>query len=200
METGHGTSLGKSAVKREPTGCFPITASGQSHLNAPMLLLRTGKERRLQVQAFYVAATQPSIEPLSCQQVSFCQEQSSALLWNRKKHLTYPIFAKSFGVGAAKPNRLQNYWPALEGSRSCPWCGVSPQMSPEFPKSRGICPGFRLSPTPGTQREPCTKGPLAPCQECGGSPRSSWEVRTGAVSETEPGQVSVHLEGFGPIH
>lgn len=52
---------------------------------------------------------------------------------------------------------------------------------------RGGCPG-PCSAQQLRQREPCPKGPLAPCQECGSSPRSRLEVRTGAVFE--PDQVS----------
>ncbi|XP_063014158.1 uncharacterized protein LOC134419126 [Melospiza melodia melodia] len=62
----------------------------------------------------------------------------------RKNHQTPPIFAKSFGVWAAKGKRPQHQGSA-GGLWSCPRCGA-------------VLAGAPWSlPSPGTQREPCPK-------------------------------------------
>lgn len=62
-----------------------------------------------------------------------------------------------------------------------PMVWVSAQLTAECCYFRGICSVFRLilpwslqCPMPKTQREPCPKGPLPPCQERGGAPGAGW--------------------------
>ncbi|XP_071284149.1 uncharacterized protein [Agelaius tricolor] len=80
--------------------------------------------------------------PSAQEQQDLCCSQQ-----DRKNHLTDPIFAQSFGVGAAKPNGLQLHWrvPAPAHGVGC-WnclcgCALSPRCR-ELPGLNGAPPMF----------------------------------------------------------
>ncbi|XP_071274384.1 uncharacterized protein [Agelaius tricolor] len=80
--------------------------------------------------------------PSAQEQQDLCCSQQ-----DRKNHLTDPIFAQSFGVGAAKPNGLQLHWrvPAPARGVGC-WnclcgCALSPRCR-ELPGLNGAPPLF----------------------------------------------------------
>ncbi|XP_077035848.1 uncharacterized protein LOC129121459 [Agelaius phoeniceus] len=72
------------------------------------------------------------------------QRLGKAQLQDRKNHLTDPIFAQSFGVGAAKPNGLQLHWrvPAPARGVGCWNCLCGCALSPRCRELPGLNGGI----------------------------------------------------------